>query len=448
MIHGETKIELYNPNTKIKNVVKSENTFQGTVLADCLSQLSSGQSIYGFSRTTPWWTDLVGGLLLFRDSIQVGSKYMPSSNQMIGNACYGLSNANEPNELGSYNSQESSYTDGVITQVYDFTTNQANGQIGCVCLTSQTGGFTGYGNPSGARVTANNSRFLLSQGGKILNNNNARLPKYESADVSGRTQQIILGKYYYRISAWNNTTKVMSFFKSRTPIRVASVFDEIHSTVDIDFSQVDVPSNLSNYTSFSLISDGNKAYVIPASFQNVTAGSNFVFWEVDFTNNTVTKKTVTNTTGAAIQPATMNIANDCLFVYKNVTNDWKTYIFDIATSVHKSTLVHTRHINRTYRRFTGDKPVMLEYWDHTYIYNICFIDIDNGYVIPTNGGVDTQSDHCFTYDEGSDCLILDNRYGILLYNNPLYLATINNLNSPVTKTAAQTMKVTYSLTEA
>lgn len=32
--------------------------------------------------------------------------------------------------------------------------------------------------------------------------------------------------------------------------------------------------------------------------------------------------------------------------------------------------------------------------------------------------------------------------------NPLYLATINNLNSPVTKTAAQTMKVTYTLTEA
>ena len=34
-----------------------------------------------------------------------------------------------------------------------------------------------------------------------------------------------------------------------------------------------------------------------------------------------------------------------------------------------------------------------------------------------------------------------------IYKNPLYLATINNLNSPVTKTAAQTMKVTYILTE-
>ena len=33
------------------------------------------------------------------------------------------------------------------------------------------------------------------------------------------------------------------------------------------------------------------------------------------------------------------------------------------------------------------------------------------------------------------------------FKNPLYLATINNLDSPVTKTAAKTMKITYTLTE-
>ena len=35
-----------------------------------------------------------------------------------------------------------------------------------------------------------------------------------------------------------------------------------------------------------------------------------------------------------------------------------------------------------------------------------------------------------------------------MYKNPLILATINNLDSPVTKTAAQTMKITYTLTKA
>ena len=32
--------------------------------------------------------------------------------------------------------------------------------------------------------------------------------------------------------------------------------------------------------------------------------------------------------------------------------------------------------------------------------------------------------------------------------NPFYLGTINNLGTPVTKTADKTMKITYTLTEA
>ena len=36
MIHGKTKIELYDVNKNIKYIVKSENTFQNTVLAEYL----------------------------------------------------------------------------------------------------------------------------------------------------------------------------------------------------------------------------------------------------------------------------------------------------------------------------------------------------------------------------------------------------------------------------
>lgn len=35
-----------------------------------------------------------------------------------------------------------------------------------------------------------------------------------------------------------------------------------------------------------------------------------------------------------------------------------------------------------------------------------------------------------------------------IYKNPLILSTINNLDTPVTKTAAQTMKITYTLFKA
>ena len=37
---------------------------------------------------------------------------------------------------------------------------------------------------------------------------------------------------------------------------------------------------------------------------------------------------------------------------------------------------------------------------------------------------------------------------IWVFKNPLILATVNNLDTPVTKTAAQTMKITYTLSKA
>jgi len=38
--------------------------------------------------------------------------------------------------------------------------------------------------------------------------------------------------------------------------------------------------------------------------------------------------------------------------------------------------------------------------------------------------------------------------GLLLHVRTPYLATINNLTTPVTKTSAQTMKITYTITES
>ena len=54
-----------------------------------------------------------------------------------------------------------------------------------------------------------------------------------------------------------------------------------------------------------------------------------------------------------------------------------------------------------------------------------------------------------TLDESSNAIIYRG-YGdnMSIYPSPLGLATINNLQSAVTKTAAQTMKITYTLTEA
>ena len=44
MIHGKTKIELYNPNTKIKQIIREENTFQSSVLASYMRNLGEANN--------------------------------------------------------------------------------------------------------------------------------------------------------------------------------------------------------------------------------------------------------------------------------------------------------------------------------------------------------------------------------------------------------------------
>ena len=169
MIHGETRIVLKNPiSGNILKDITSENTFQPTALQNFTHCL--GEDLHGIPSYN--WDDLVGGIFLFRDSITTGNLYMPASNIMVGNGAYGIANADLPNELGTYNSQESSASASAITQVYDFATNQANGQIGCVCLTSKVGGQIGYGNGSGRRTNIN---FTQGQTGSVIVGGNATL---------------------------------------------------------------------------------------------------------------------------------------------------------------------------------------------------------------------------------------------------------------------------------
>ena len=52
------------------------------------------------------------------------------------------------------------------------------------------------------------------------------------------------------------------------------------------------------------------------------------------------------------------------------------------------------------------------------------------------------------YNDQVDALCTDLTQGGELFKNPLYLATVNNLDNPVVKDSTQTMKVIYTLTEA
>lgn len=91
----------------------------------------------------------LGGILLFDDALtESASNIFPPTNvNMVGNAAIDVTSTDTVTEMGSFNSNESGWQqDGSFLAVYDFNTSQANGTIASVCLTSDVGGYIGFGN--------------------------------------------------------------------------------------------------------------------------------------------------------------------------------------------------------------------------------------------------------------------------------------------------------------
>lgn len=451
-LHGVTKIELYNPNTKIKNVVRSENTFQGAVIAQYMRDLGECRNTpYNSNdfRTRKLWQNVVGGLFLFENAENVGNLYMSAGNRMIGNGSYGIANASTPSELGTFNEIESSASAAGITQVYDFSTNQANGEIGCVCLTSQTGGLIGYGNESGGvyNTVYDFARFQ-NEGwvGMDLSN----------PGPNENTERIAtVGNILYTVINDHPNIKIR---KTKVAGLVGSVFDGFYTETTFDKATI---GNHLNWTTqgLRLSPDGRYIYIMPKVDLSLQSGQTGYVYKYDTQTDTLTEESFVNTSTKRLSISNTggvkyNIAHGLLFA----TNaDSKVDVINLTTGIHEAELnIYAREgsfHNNIAHPLTTD--LILIYNGNggdgqrgiTYIY-----DKVSGTCRPMNAnnlsiGAESDSSGDY-YDIYLNALCRNTSYRIFPYNNPLYLATINNLSSPVTKTAAQTMKVTYTLTEA
>ena len=54
MVHGKTKIELYNPNTRIKTVYRDENVFQSAVIAKYMRSLGRAVDRLNMGEKPTW----------------------------------------------------------------------------------------------------------------------------------------------------------------------------------------------------------------------------------------------------------------------------------------------------------------------------------------------------------------------------------------------------------
>ena len=150
-LKGTTRIELTNVKTGEREVIEKDNLVTNAV-ADFLTMNPDGcffkAGTYIYNNLLPACPNLFGGILLYENALDEDpNKYFaPDDNHIVGYSSNDV-NGTTDEKRGSMNLTESgALEDGSGYRfIFDFSTSQANGTISAVGLTSKWGGISGYG---------------------------------------------------------------------------------------------------------------------------------------------------------------------------------------------------------------------------------------------------------------------------------------------------------------
>lgn len=438
-IHGSTDIILKSKYGRVDRY-HSENTFQSSILAEGLRNLGYADASpyeHFADKTVPSFAEIVGGILLFKNSVTADSQFMNEGNVMVGNGAYGVTNSSEPNELGSYNSAESIITPSSITQVYDWTTSQGNGTISSVCLTSRLGGYIGYGNADDKQAS---SLWNLHKNSGLAN----IIPQ---ADSGMSENNIVCNGCFYNFEMTDSTTLTVK--KWKVPLKNASVFDGIKETKTIDVSALHYSSM---GASFGVSASNGKIYLSVKGL--LTFGTTYL-WEYDTATETITEKTITNANNLSVYG--IYVAKQKIFVF---AQNGDVLVYNLDGSLY-DTILHGSiggGFTNSHAGEFGDQVLICMYREtgeprKAYIYDVSTKTLKPINASDTFGSniqnqplIMENTSKALTYVTASG--VISTFQGAFAFNNPLYLATINNLQSPVTKDITMSMKILYKLEQS
>lgn len=439
MLKGKTTIELTDVNTGEKKVYEDHNMVTNALkyIFSCDSLLKSWQAL---SVLYPIYENALGGILLFDEHIDENNGdtiFAPTNVEQIG--CASKDTTSSDNVIGSYNSSESYYNSAEKTMkyVYDFATNQANGTIKSVCLTSKKGGFSTYGNaniPSKAEqpyyITTDYYDFTFSSdsyGLFCFADYDANVAYY--CKVLSTTEAVI----YERELPY----KRINLFSSRTSTNAKS-----NTSYSID---------LSSYKSWCPFYDKKQhAIYIIGTESSISAGAQFKVSKINLTTKTVENMVLTNDSGVSIR-----VNRYYMYIYDGViyfySGNQSIYMIDIYGE--KTTKKIGAHYVTNY-----EYGFFLSIGDRIY-FGKGNSSNGNGCYMVYNPELDTLYRSGITFYNNQNCIDFKGGHDLYYYLNssysnsrgfylkPNYLATINNLETPITKTNTNTMKVIYTIKE-
>lgn len=515
MLKGKTTIQLFDAKTgKMTDEVTKTNLVTNAVrnaLGGAFNQLASGnmwsdsmgyvKSLYRVPTGKNFAQALYGGVLVFSKPITEDADHcLPSIEEIktfIG--CANQSASNTGNSFrGSINSDESEVGTDYVKFVWEFNTDQCNGDIASICLTSDCGGAVGYGcdakadSLKGLSLRDFYSEYFwdASKSADLGYNTNGALVKAKGWNSNGGKCAYIDGDYLHVIYDGSdnkqNISKVLS--KSKFGLGLVDGFNygNIKSSEVIDTGITvykDIPYTSKdhgfcqdgdgNYTEFKLVKySGNgvaERVTIPAS--NINSAITAYFGEKGNNNCLKSQDKIIHNDKLYIITGQLNWNN--LTTRPNKLRVWilnfdGTYTFkDISLTSKMVTLLAGTNKKSGYTDL-GLGGTFCEYRG-----SLAYIapDDNNGYawfLLDDDGTMQTSA---FMLDTGirlylNYCLVDNadliqspyiemnmhsNSSDLKLYVPLLvsaYLGTINNQETVLTKTADKTMKIIYTLTQA
>lgn len=476
---GHAKIELTEVDTGKKKVVEHDN-----MLTKAISEYVKPIALTGYTplldcKTKGQFNVLFGGLFLFDGAIEENADitYPPKGVHCTGRGS-NISYGGEDTNLGSFNSNESGFDEnGNYKMVWDFNTSQANGTIAALSLTSLLGGRSGLGSP------VFDSTIHMGTIQQFYNADYAFYTKVEGVTISKNIAFAIEDNVYFLL--YNNVyyssnepdlymknSGMLSLLKVKMSVDNI-VFNNNISNSNMRYERVDIsiPTKIMNQITDNngiiggICLDGRYMYaMLTTAHKYIAKNEEINLLKIDTQNNfSAEVVSFVNTTNEVLFRSYSTSSNsipkyggewfvaDGYYICINQNRD-KLYRIKISDPTDVAAIdmsLANGWKSTLFMRFIGkitDGTVLLKLSS----WNCFIIDLDEWTC--KCAAINTfDTDYLTTVTPDKSKFVVSMRSGysemITMVQNPFYLATINNLSEPVTKTSAHTMKVTYTLSE-
>ena len=466
-IKGHTRIELRDVVTGSEQIIEHDNVI--TEFAAEYFREGGALNAYPLGSLQDAFPldDLFGGLMLFDQPILQNADetgrhskplYPPAGLKMTGNASIDVS-ANSPTvtELGQYNSGESSASNTDRTYVFDFDTNEANGNISCICLTTRIGGYIGQGNTtSDARDTSTKTARLFDFNGQtsdartIVASTLARLAGLDLAQgqaaVLAKTAAECFDDGAATINWFDVPTKKLNPFISKLSFDDSLLLPR--RTEQKTFTRRDVAAARVC---------GGTGYILLLGASANTINANVTVYGVQFNKDgtiTTFAQTVTGANpGIPLYDTYFiggKIIDGALYIAYGGVGAEDTKRIKIASNGATTIQTISGDREKIFASFEGRL-----YYGSSNIYDPTLNRIEKTNAQRWNISASYFNTGFWNVYDGPQLFCV---YGKESQNNPKaspltvfrppcnWLSTINNLSQTVTKQATQTMKITYTLT--